>query len=381
MSTSQWSAINSLTTKASYLPNSETAILNADSGGGFAEYLDISSDGNYVIINCTSENAAYIFVRSGNSWSKQAKLNAYGYCRNVSIDATGTRVTVGTDTSSGQVQVYSRSGATWVFEASLNSNYGSIDYASSISGDGATIIIGCCDWNSYYGLCVIYTRSGTNWTYRTNITAADASSNLSFGTSVDINYNGTYVVIGTQRTSTGPNCFYVFTGAGTSWTQQAKLITPDTGNVNGDYFGYRVSITDNGDRIITGAMLGGTNGAGKAYIFVRTGSSWSQEAILQAPGPTNLAFFGCSVCISKDGTKVIVGESNGDPPGITDTGRAHLFSRSGSTWSLGATLYASDRSSSSDNFGTSVTMSGDSARVIVGDSAKNSNFGRAYAFS
>lgn len=381
MSTSQWSATNSLTTKAGYLPTNETAILTPTPGGGFGNSIDISSDGNYAIVEATGERYAYIFLRSGNTWPIQQKISTGDYCRKVSMDATGTRVTIGVGSgSSFYVLVYARSGTTWTYETQLTFPYGTSKFISSISGDGLTIIIGSYDWNSYNGICGIYTRSGTTWTYRAAFGAADSTTNLLFGIDVDINYNGTYAIIGTQRGSAGTNCFYVFTGAGASWAQQAKVLTPETENANGDYFGHKVSITDNGDRIITGAMFS-SSGSGRAYIYNRIGSSWYQEAILTAPNPTNMALFGCSVSISKDGTKAIVGESDGDPPGVTNAGRAHLFSRSGSSWSLGATLYASDSSSSNDNFGYSVAISGDGTRVIVGDPNKNSNFGRAYAFS
>lgn len=378
MSTSQWSTTNSLVTKASYIPTSETAILNPTPGGNFGSSIDISSDGTYAVIGATGEMKAYIFLRTGTSWSIQAKLNLGYYVRCVSIDATGTRAVIGADAGNGTAFVYSRSGVTWALEAVLSTGYAADNsYYCSISGNGLTVIVSSPSWNSYWGLCKAFTRSGTTWTGGSAFWPSDGSTNVVFGISIDINYDGTYAVFGTQRGSAGTNCAYIFTGSGVSWTQQAKILSPEGGS---DYFGWVVNITNNGDRVILGAPFSSGTGKGRAYIYSRSDVTWSQESILTSNNPTNLEWFGWSVSISNDGTKATVGAYGGDPPTGTDAGKAYVFTRSGTIWSYGGFVYGSD-TVANDAFGKKCSISGDGAIVISSCEAKNGNFGRAYVFS
>ena len=106
--------------------------------------------------------------------------------------------------------------------------------------------------------------------------------------------------------------------------------------------------------------------SGAAYVFVRSGSTWSQQAYLKASntGPNDL--FGASVAIS--GNTVVVGAFgedsaatgvNGDQTSnsATDSGAAYVFVRSGSTWTQQAYLKASN-TGASDFFGISTAISG-----------------------
>ncbi|BCV07180.1 MAG: hypothetical protein Ct9H90mV1_1520 [Prasinovirus sp.] len=75
---------------------------------------------------------------------------------------------------------------------------------------------------------------------------------------------------------TDAGAVYVFTGSGSTWTQQVKLMAGDIEAQ--DWFGWSVSIS--GNTIVVGANQegrGGTN-AGAAYVFTGSGSTWSQQA-------------------------------------------------------------------------------------------------------
>src|SRR6185369_5743297 len=85
---------------------------------------------------------------------------------------------------------------------------------------------------------------------------------------------------------------YVFVRNGTTWSQQAYLKASNT--EAGDVFGHPVAVS--GNTVVIGAVLEassatGVNGnqsnnnapeAGAAYVFVRNGTIWSQQAYLKA---------------------------------------------------------------------------------------------------
>ena len=142
------------------------------------------------------------------------------------------------------------------------------------------------------------------------------------------------------------------------------LLLPSVGQ-NSDHFGYSVAI--DGDTAIVGAneaSHGGKVDAGAAYVFVRSGTTWSEQAMLTASDAAQDDHFGESVAIWGDA--VVVGA-----PGFivgNGEGQAYVFVRSGTTWSEQAKLTASD-AASDDHFGTSVAIWWDT--VVVGTPYKS----------
>lgn len=131
----------------------------------------------------------------------------------------------------------------------------------------------------------------------------------------------------------------------------------------GDRYGYSVSIS--GNYAIIGAPGKGTTGA--AYIFERDGSgNWTEVQKLLASDRAMTDWFGYSVSIS--GNYAIVGAylEDEDVAGtntMSKAGSAYIFERDGGgNWNQAKKLVASDRGSG-DNFGISVSISGDYAVV------------------
>jgi hypothetical protein len=151
-----------------------------------------------------------------------------------------------------------------------------------------------------------------------------------------------------------------------------------------DQFGFSVAIS--GDTLVVGAWgedssATGVNGnqsdnsagsSGAAYVFVRSGTTWTQQAYLKASNAAGDDGFGCSVAISGD--TVVVGAANEDSSatgvngdgtnnGSNGSGAAYVFVRSGTSWSQQAYLKASN-TDVGDAFGTKVAISGDT--LVVG---------------
>ena len=148
---------------------------------------------------------------------------------------------------------------------------------------------------------------------------------------------------------------YIFKRYGSSWFQEALLTASD--KAASDLFGCAVDIF--GNYAIIGSKYDDDSfsASGSAYIFFYDGATWSEQAKLTASDPHADDYFGASVSISGD--YAIVGEYANDLHG-SDIGAAYIFKRTGTTWSQTAQLTPTD-GSSSDNFAYDVPISGDYA--------------------
>jgi hypothetical protein len=361
------------------------------SGGSSTEYFGrrCAISGDKMIVTASSYNsgqgAAYIFTKSGTSWSQQQRLTVSGLSSSTEpqfghgADISGNYAIVGayeedTDgTNAGGVYIYYFSGGTWTQQARIvSSDIAAGDvfgYAVSIDGDYAIVGAQSADPDdlSNAGASYIFKRSGTSWTQQAKLTASDAAEGDVFGRDVAI--KGDYAIVGCYSGEAA----YIFkkdTGAET-WTQKAILTASDASGTA--YFGNSVSMS--GDYVIVGAKSNDAN-KGAAYIFKKdTGAeTWTQQAKLIANDVAENDEFGWSVSI--DNGLAIVGSLN-DDDGSSSSGSAYVFARDGAIWSQQVKLTASD-AASNDNFGNSVAIDGDFA--VVGARGDESSTGAAYIF-
>lgn len=195
-----------------------------------------------------------------------------------------------------------------------------------------------------------------------------------FGTSVAMSDDGDDFVVGAAESigdDDAVGAAYVFHWNGSSWTQQARLTAPD-GDA-WDQFGSDVDISSNGDYVVVGAHQKGKSsyGYGEAHVFSRSGSTWRHQQEITGNGAVHGCLFGCSVAIDSDGETVIVGAkydgtSNPNDPPLRKRGEAYIYTRSGSTWTEQANIYADDWDDADDGiiFGAAVDICGD--YVVVG---------------
>lgn len=172
---------------------------------------------------------------------------------------------------------------------------------------------------------------------------------------------------------------YVFVRSGSSWSQQAKLLAAD-GSAR-DFLGQAVSVSGNGDTALVGAYRDDENGdaSGSAYVFARSGSSWSQEAKLVASEGVAGDQFGISLSLSDDGDTALIGASEDFDTGVS-SGSAYVFERSNTSWFQSARLRARD-GGAFDGFGRSVSLSDGADAALVGallDTSGEDRTGSAY---
>ena len=379
----------------------ETKLTASDGAGGdyFGGYVSI--DGNTIVIgangdddNGSSSGSAYVFSNAGGTWTQTAKLTAYdgaggdyfgGY---VSID--GNTIVIGANgdddrgSNSGSAYVFTNDSGTWTQTAKLTAydGAGSDYFGSSVSIDGNTIVIGANrddDKGSDSGSAYVYTNTGGTWT-ETKLTASDGAGNDSFGSSVSI--DGNAIVIGANRDSDNgifSGSAYVFTNAGGTWTQTAKLTASDGASF--DSFGSSVSI--DGNTIVIGAIYDEDNGSrsGSAYVFSNDSGTWTQTANLTASDGASFDSFGSSVSV--DGNTIVIGAYRNDARG-SGSGGAYVFVKPNTGWNDGtqdAKLSASDgvASVSKNIFGSSVSADGNT--VVIGAYGEDHYKGSAYVFS
>jgi len=373
----------------------------------FGYSVSLSSDGNTALIGAEAatvgvnaqQGAAYVFVRSGTTWSQQQKLTASdgaGYDEfggSVSLSSDGNTALIGAHgalTTKGAAYVFVRSGTTWSQQQKLTALDGALyNYfgcSVSLSSDVATALIGAYQAtvgsNAQQGAAYVFANISGTWSQQQKLTSSDGAASDFFGWSVSLSADST-ALIGAYRATVGSNAqqgaAYVFVYGDGSWSQRQKLTASD--GVADETFGYSVSLSSDGST----ALINGTQGSiGAAYVFVNSRGSWSQQAKLTASDGAALDDFGGSFSLSADGNTALIGASQATV-GVNDLqGAAYVFARSGTTWSQQQKLTASD-GAANDQFGWSVSLSSDGATFLIGAyQAKvgtHTSQGAAYVFA
>ena len=366
----------------------------------FGEAVAVSGDtavigARYDDDSASASGSAYVFVRIGAAWSQQAKLTANDAA---AADLFGEAVAVSGDTAvigayqdddtasnSGSAYVFVRSGTTWSQQAKLTaSDAAASDYFGySVAVDGNTAVIGASlddDDGSTSGSAYVFVRIGAAWSQQAKLTAGDAAAFDYFGYAVAV--SGNTAVIGAPYDDDGGSdsdsgSTYVFVRSGTTWSQQAKLVASDAVAAD-DAFGYAVAVS--GDTAVIGAYQDDdtASNSGSAYVFVRSGTTWSQQAKLTASDAAASDYFGYSVAV--DGNTAVIGASLDDDDGST-SGSAYVFVRIGAAWSQQAKLTTSD-AAAYDKVGYAVAVSGDTAVIGAnGNDDGGDTSGSAYVFA
>jgi len=380
----------------------ETQKLLAADGVAGDQFGSLSLDGDTALIgawghddNGADSGAAYVFIRTGATWTLQQKLlasdgqadDSFGSC--VSLEGDTALVGAGWDddngVDSGSAYVFTRTGTIWTQQAKLLPADGAVGdlFGGAVSLSGDTALIGADQDNdngNWSGSAYVFTRTGTTWTQQAKLLAPDGATEDLFGWWISLDSN-TALIAAKWDDDNGDKSgsAYVFTRTGTTWTLQQKLIGSDT--AAGDRFGVDVCL--DGDTAIIGACYDDDMGtdSGSAYVFTRTGTTWTQQAkLLASDGAADDSFCGDTGCTSIDGDTAIIGAWYNDDKG-TNSGSAYVFTRTGSTWTQQQKLLSSD-GAAGDSFGGATALDGDTALICSWfDDDMGINSGSVYAFT
>jgi hypothetical protein len=189
---------------------------------------------------------------------------------------------------------------------------------------------------------------------------------------------------------------FVYTRSGTTWSQEAYLKPSNTRA--GEDFGSGLAISSDGSTLVAGALGDGSkaigvndladqnddsmNASGAAFVFTRSGTTWTQQAYLKPSNTRKITGegigFGWEASISTNGNSLLIGAMyepsdatgvNGDQTNTTNpgAGAVYAFSRSGTTWTQAAYVKPSNTRANM-SFGSTVRISGDGTTVAVGAS-------------
>jgi hypothetical protein len=206
-------------------------------------------------------------------------------------------VTLNATTGAWQLQ-----GGAKIVAGASEAGAGQFGYSVAMSADGNTALIGGVNDSADVGAVWVYTRSGSTWTQQgSKLTGAGETGAGQFGQSVALSADGNTALIGGYRDNTNIGAAWVFTRSGSTWTAQGSKLTA-TGETGAGNFGRSVALSADGNTALIGGHLD-NGGLGAAWVFTRSGSSWTQRG----PKLTGTGQFGVSVALSADGNTALIG--------------------------------------------------------------------------
>jgi hypothetical protein len=351
---------------------------NTRGGAEFGHSVALSADGNTMAVAAYFESsgakgvngnqadesipqagAVYVFTRRGTTWSQQAYIKASN---------TG--------------------------EAGVGDQFGEGDqfgFSLALSGDGNTLVAGATGEDSKAagingdqadnsmdgsGAVYVFTRTGTTWSQQAYIKSSMPAPNVLFGYAVALNGSGDTMIASSYDDDRGKGAMYVFTLNAGKWSQQARLQASIA--ERGDSFGVAISLSNDGNTLAVGShdedcLATGINpkgcdndqpsdtSAGAAVVFVRSGNTWTEQALLKASNIAKGDTFGSRIAVSGDGNTVAASSPLKD----TNTGTVYVFRRNAAMWTQLAYLRGTN-TKAGDQFGSSLALNRDGRILAVG---------------
>lgn len=266
----------------------------------------------------------------------------------------------------GAAYLYTLSGTVWNAPTKLLPGDGSVgdNFGSAVALNGSSALIGASFKNNSTGGAYFFRRIGNSWPQTDAVAAADAQSGSSFGFAVSLSGNTAVISAPDSNNSTG--AVYIFVYNGSRWVQQSKIVPTDA--IANDTFGWSVSLSGN---VLAATSPGANGGLGAAYVFSRSGITWTQQAKLKVPNSLATDFYGYAVVTN--GSLVYVAA-----PGYNKSaGIVYQFFVNGTTGVLQSSLSPYDVQLGA-LFGTSLSLSGN--YLMVGAPYTSGKHGAAYIY-
>jgi hypothetical protein len=350
----------------------------------------VALDGDYALVGAPGAQAAYVYARQGAVWVEEAVLRdpepgsgtAFGHAVALRDDhaLVGDWTDGGEGLFAGAAYVFVRNpDGTWMQEAKLTASnaapFDNFGWSVALEADRALVGayakkgVGTID-----GVVYVFEYDGTAWAEAGQVTDPVACCIQSFGWALGLDGDAAIVgAPGDDAAGLGTGAAYILARNGSSWEIATRLAVEAPGL--DDAFGYAVALS--GDYAVVGALLHDTAGqnAGAAYVFVREGETWTQQARLTASDPDAADLFGNAVALRGD--SLLVGAFNDDAGG-DNAGAAYLFVREGTTWTQRARLAAAN-ANDLDFFGNAVALGDRTA--LVGAYTNSNAEGAAYLYT
>ena len=400
-SASVWLSLSALYSALAFTPELEhrLEVSGLDAYAQFGTVVDVHGD--TAVVGCPSfvidrayVGAAFVFVSRDGHWIHQATLLPQD---NSPETEFGSAVAISQDTIvvgayrdaeygpySGTAYVFARTGDVWSLEAKLTPADARRDlqFGDPVAIDGERIVVGAIadsDIAPGSGAVYLFRHSESGWQEETKLKPKAPVTGALFGFSVSL--NGNLLAVGapfhTYDSLSSAGAAYVFEESDGVWTETAQLTSGDPAAYS--LFGWSVAVTS--DRLLAGAPRAweGTIAPGAAYLFGRSDSRWLQSDKLTDPMGTHGAWFGFSVALDAD--LAAVGASQDSTFGES-AGAICLYAPNGGRWQQNHKLNTVTPADYAE-FGFNLAYDGNS--LIVGapfyDETLTPMVGAAFVFS
>jgi hypothetical protein len=347
----------------------------------------LSVSGPRLLLHVADRGARYPlridpFMQQGSKLTPTDENGSPALGQSVAVSGNGNTVLVsgpGDDGDGGAAWVFVRSGDTWTQQGPKlvpTGEAGLLEFGLSValSRDGNTAMVSGSEQSGNIRAVWVFVRSGSTWSQQgPKLTPTGVTGPVSgFGTSVALSGDGNTALVGGVGDNSNTGAAWVFVRSGTSWSQQGPKLAPSDEAPSGfGFFGQSVALSDNGNT----ALIGGREdniGVGAAWVFVRSAGAWSQQGPKLTPNDENgPAQVGSGVSLSGDGNTALVGGPD-DSGGV---GAAWVFVRSAGMWSQQGTKLTASDGIGTPGFGSSVGLSEDGNRAVIAGPFDNSNNG------
>ena len=334
------------------------------------------------------QGAAYVYQRAGATWTLKQTLTASdggAFDRfGLGLAISGSTMVIGAHTDNigkGAAYVFALVGNTWVERQKLTASDGQAkdNFGVSVAVSGQSIVVGApgegiTDTHTP-GAAYVFILSGTTWAQQQKLTAPDGVPGGGFGT---VTISGDAVVVSAHDNpwlGIDHGAVYLFKRSGGWWNFQQKLTSPNP--VPLGHYGHIAVLS--GDTLVVGGEVATPFIEETIYVYAQSGGIWGLQQKLSDPDGVGAGF---GLRFEFDGERIVAGCTNDDILGAEKPGSAYVFARTGTTWTLQQKLIAAD-GQAQDYFGQSVALSG--GTIIVGayldDIGANQDQGSAYVFN
>ena len=386
--------------------------------GFFGNSAALSGNGAYAVITGQADEpepesgsgAAWFYARSKGEWTQQgSKLKGTGvaedaqFGRSAAISANGTEAVVGGFDGvggSGAVWTFTRSGSSWTqlgeklvasepFKGEGEGGIGNFGNNVALSADGKTLLVGATLGHrlkktepfEVFDAALVYKRSGSSWVQQgPRLIGSGELADGDEGFRVALSGDGDTALLGDFAANEEAGAAWVFARSGETWSQVGGELTGEE-TIGSGHFGSSVALSNDGST----ALIGGNGDdvfAGAAWVFTRAGEAYEEQGPKLTGGEELESeeglggSFGSAVSLSKDGNTALIGGS-GDHE---NKGAAWVFTRSGSTWAQQGSKFGPRHEHGNSQFGTAVSLSEDAKIALITGPHDSEVAGSAWIF-
>jgi FG-GAP repeat len=358
-------------------------------GDLFGESTATSTTGTVTAVGAPEHNSAgavYVFTGTGNKSTQTAELTPSDpqadeqFGQTVAISGNGETLVASAPgaagagvSDQGAAYVFTDRAGTWTQIGKLTvAGTAELGTSLAISANGSTIVAGSPTSNNDNGEAFVFTKSGSTYVRTQKLTEAASASFALLGGNTAISSNGSTIAFGEPQV--GVTDVFTKAAGASAWKQTAQL------HGGGD----SVAVSSNGE-IVAAGQSGINNLDGAAFVFTKSGGTFTQASEVLPPKNTTIAAFGAGANIGMSGSGSIIafGAPTATAGAAFESGEVFVATETKTgTWTRTATEAEPNAVSDDEPGGgdQSVSVAGNGSAIVAGARAANGQTGQAFVF-